>query len=54
MFSFQVYSIVIQQFYRLYSIKSYYKVMVVIPYAIQYILFLKKIRYSCDVVVIVI
>ena len=34
----QVYSTVIQCFYRLYSIKSYYKIMAIIPCKIQYIL----------------
>ena len=31
-------SIVIQYFYRLSSIKSYYKIIAIIPYAVQYIL----------------
>ena len=35
---FHVYSILIQYFYRSYSIKSYYKIMAIIPCAIQYIL----------------
>ena len=35
----QMYSIVIQYFYRLYSIIGFYKIMGIIPCAIQYILF---------------
>ena len=35
---FQVYSIVSQYFHRLYSIKSYYKIMAVISWAIKCIL----------------
>ena len=36
--SFQVYSIVIQHFYRLCAIKSYYKIMAVFLCAVQYVL----------------
>ena len=32
------FSIVIQHFYRLYAVKSYYKIMAIFLYAIQYIL----------------
>ena len=39
MCQFLVYSIVIQYFCRLYSIIGYYKIMAIIPCAIQYILF---------------
>lgn len=35
---FQVCSVVIQYFYRFYSIKTYYKTEAVIPCAVQYIL----------------
>ena len=38
LYYFQVYSIVIQCFYRLYSIKSYYRIIAINPCAIQYIL----------------
>ena len=33
-----MYSIEIQYFYSLYSIKGYYKIMAIIPYVIEYIL----------------
>ena len=33
-----MYSTVIQSFYRLYSIKSYYKIMAIISCALQYVL----------------
>ena len=35
---FHVYSIAIQNFYRLYSTKCYYKIMAIIPCVIHYIL----------------
>ena len=38
LYSFQVCSIVIQHFYRLYAIKSYYKIMDVFLCAVQYVL----------------
>ena len=36
----------IQYFYRLYSIKRYYKIMAIIPCAVQYIVVAAKHTYS--------
>ena len=33
-----MYNLVMQYIYRLYSIKSYYKIMVIIPCALRYLL----------------
>ena len=47
----QVYNIVIHNFYRLYSIYSYYKVLVKIPYVVQniFVAYLFKVHENFEV-----